>query len=150
VITVRLALPDEHAALEALQWRASLVHDTYRDALLAHPDAIDLPLEQITEGRVRVAESQGEVVGFAALTTASNGACDLDALFTEPDHWGLGVARALMGACEAMARAEKAKAITVVANPDAVGFYERVGFRKTGEAQTRFGPAVVLQLPVTT
>jgi hypothetical protein len=28
-----------------------------------------------------------------------------------------------------------------VANPQAGGFYERVGFVSAGEAQTRFGPA---------
>jgi hypothetical protein len=53
-ISVRLARIDERAALEALQWRASLVWEEYRDVLLAHPDAVELPAEQIAEGRTIV------------------------------------------------------------------------------------------------
>ena len=41
-----------------------------RDALLAHPDAIELPLEQITDGRTIVAESVGELLGFAVVLPA--------------------------------------------------------------------------------
>jgi hypothetical protein len=36
----------------------------------------------------------------------------------------------------------------VVANPQAVAFYEAVGFTSVGEAQTRFGPAPRMSLPI--
>jgi hypothetical protein len=36
--------------------------------------------------------------------------------------------------------------IEVVANPQAVAFYEAVGFVEDGEAQTRFGPAPRMSL----
>ena len=45
-----------------------------------------------------------------------------------------------------MARAHGAHAITVTANPDATGFYERVGFVESGRAETRFGPAITMRL----
>ena len=49
---VRAAVASEQKQLEALQWRASLNNAGDRDALLAHPDAIELPLEQIEGGGV--------------------------------------------------------------------------------------------------
>jgi hypothetical protein len=42
--------------LKDLQWRASLVGEEYREALLAHPDAIELPLEHLDAGHTYVAE----------------------------------------------------------------------------------------------
>ena len=47
----------EQKALEALQLRASLTNDGDREALLANPDAIKIPLEQIAAGRVFVSKS---------------------------------------------------------------------------------------------
>lgn len=43
-LAIRIAARDEKKLLEDLQWRASLVWEEYREALLAHPDAIELPL----------------------------------------------------------------------------------------------------------
>lgn len=56
MISIRLALPVERRDLEQLQWRASLNNPGDRVALLANPDAIALPLEQIESGQVFVAE----------------------------------------------------------------------------------------------
>jgi hypothetical protein len=67
VLTLRHARPDERDDLEALQRRASLAVREYRDLILADPDAIDLPLEQILGGNVGVAERDGRVVGFFAV-----------------------------------------------------------------------------------
>ena len=62
-ISIRPARTDEQTVLELLQRRASLSNPGDRDALLANPGAIALPLEQITDGRVFVAERDGTVVG---------------------------------------------------------------------------------------
>jgi len=45
-IIIRTAAVAEQRALEALQLRASLTNDGDREALLANPDAINVPLEQ--------------------------------------------------------------------------------------------------------
>ena len=50
MISIRLALPVERRDLKQLQWRASLNNPGDRVALLANPDAIALPLEQIESG----------------------------------------------------------------------------------------------------
>lgn len=113
----------------------------YRAQLTAHPDAIALPAEQITAGLVRVAEQDGVVVGFAVLLEPSAGACELDGLFVEPERMRTGVGRLLVEDATSVARERGATRIDVVANPQAVAFYDAVGFKPAGEAQTRFGPA---------
>jgi hypothetical protein len=73
-LVLRDARPSERAQLEALQRRASLALDEYRNQLLAHPDAIALPAEQIAAGQVIVAEARGRLVGFAAWVSHADGA----------------------------------------------------------------------------
>jgi GNAT superfamily N-acetyltransferase len=95
-LSFRPAIPAERTALEDLQWRASLMWEDYRDALLENPDAIDLPLDQITDGRAIVAEMLGEIVGFAVVLPRDDGHAELDALFVEPKVWRRGIGRRLM------------------------------------------------------
>ena len=135
-ITLRLAKPEEHQALEELQRRSSLEFPDYRDQLLANPDAIHLPPAQIANGQVIVAEFGGEVVGFAAVVGN-----ELDGLFVEPEMWGGGIGRALLDAAAHQARL-RGLSLTVLANPSARGFYESCGFSVDGEEPTRFGPAL--------
>jgi hypothetical protein len=45
-LLIRRASISEHKELEDLQRRASLTNAGDRDALLAHPDAIELPVAQ--------------------------------------------------------------------------------------------------------
>jgi hypothetical protein len=70
---IRPAQTDEQGMLESLQRRASLSNPGDRDVLLANPDAIALPIEQIAEGCVFVAEREGTVVGFAAVIQRLDG-----------------------------------------------------------------------------
>ena len=54
-LTFRFGRPEERVALEELQRRPSLIYEADRAMLLANPGAIDLPLAQLQEKRVRVA-----------------------------------------------------------------------------------------------
>jgi len=119
----------------------------YRAQLAAHPDAIELPVERIRAGLVRVAELCGVVAGFAVLLERSGDACELDGLFVEPDRMRGGIGRRLVEDATRIAHERGATRIDVVANPQAVAFYEAIGFRPVGEAQTRFGPAPRMSLP---
>jgi len=61
------------AKLEDLQRRASLNNPGDREALLAHPDAIALPVEQIVDASVFVAGREHVLVGFAAVVRRDDG-----------------------------------------------------------------------------
>jgi GNAT superfamily N-acetyltransferase len=145
-ILIRFAVAEERQALEALQWRASLTNDAYRDLLLAHPDAITLPLAQIESHQVVVAEIDERLVGFAVIAPRDDGDTELDGLFVEPDAWKSGIGTVLVARCRQLAASSGAAALMVVANPYALGFYQSCGFVSLGTAQTRFGPAVLMRL----
>lgn len=144
-LIVRAALSSERKALEDLQWRASLAWEDYREALLGHPDAIDLPLEQITEGRTLVAERSGQIVGFTVVLPRHDGNAELDALFVEPNVWRRGIGRRLLDEARKLVAEAGATALYVVANPRAKNFYRACGFVLTGETQTRFGPGLLMR-----
>ena len=137
---LRDARPQERRALEELQRRASLMWDDDRPYLLANPDVIELPLAHISEGRVRVAEEPSRVLGFAVLLPRDTDAA-LDGLFVEPEQWRRGIGRLLVEDAVTRARAAGLEALEVVANGNALGFYEKLGFAVCGAAQTQFGPA---------
>jgi GNAT superfamily N-acetyltransferase len=143
---IRDARPYEREALEALQRRSSVHEPMYREQLEAHPEAIELPAEQIGDGLVRVAERAGVVVGFAVLFERVGEACELDGLFVEPTAMRGGIGRRLIEDAARIARERGAARIDVVANPQAVAFYNAVGFETTGAAQTQFGPAPRMSL----
>jgi N-acetylglutamate synthase-like GNAT family acetyltransferase len=144
-IQIRLAVPSERRALEALQMRASLSNPGDREALLAHPDAIDLPLEQIAAGHVFVLEDAGSIQGFAAILPRGDGNVELDALFVEPDTRRRGYGRLLVDYCATMARERGAAAIHVVGNPHAEAFYAACGFELVGTTETRFGLGLLMR-----
>jgi predicted N-acetyltransferase YhbS len=59
---------------------------------------------------------------------------------------GGGVGRLLVDDVAIRAAAAGAAYVDVVANPNALGFYERVGFEATGDASTRFGRGIRMSL----
>jgi GNAT superfamily N-acetyltransferase len=138
-IIIRAAVMAELQALEAVQLRASLTNDGDREALLANPDAIRIPLEQVAAGRVFVAELNGETLGFSAIELRVDGQAELDALFVEPKIRRHGVGRLMVEYCAEVARKQGSAALHVIGNPHAEDFYLACGFEQTGTTQTRFG-----------
>jgi GNAT superfamily N-acetyltransferase len=147
-VTCRPALASERQALEDLQRRASLSNPGDREALLAHPDAIALPLEQILAGHVFVADREGTPVGFAAIVPRDDGNSELDALFVEPTRWKQGLGRLLIEHCATIAKTRGAAALHVIGNPHAEAFYRACGFEQVGTFETRFGPGLLFRRPL--
>ena len=147
-LLIRLAVPHERKELEALQLRASLGNAGDRDAVLAHPDAIEVPAEQIARGRVFVSEWEGAIVGFAAVEPRADGGSELDALFVDPQMQRRGIGRALIEHCAEFTRRQGSTALHVIGNPHAKSFYAGCGFEVIGTTATRFGKGLVMQKPV--
>lgn len=147
-VSIRLARHDEQATLESLQRRASLSNPGDREALLANPDAIALPTEQIAAACVFVAERDGVVCGFAAVVPRPDGGAELDALFVEPHLWKHGIGRRLVEHVAEVARLRAATFLHVIGNPHAEGFYVSCGFRVSGMVDTRFGVGLDMRRPL--
>jgi N-acetylglutamate synthase-like GNAT family acetyltransferase len=110
-----------------------------RAALVANPDAVALPDQQIDAGQVVVAERDGLIVGFASVLPRADGDSELDGLFVEPEQWRNGIGSALVAQCIAMARAQDSAILHVIGNPHAAAFYSACGFDQSGTHPTRFG-----------
>jgi GNAT superfamily N-acetyltransferase len=151
VARIRDGRPDDALALEALHRRSANVWAEYRDQLAAHPDAIVAPHEAIADGRVRVAvDASDRLLGFSVVLPLEDSRCELDDLFVEPTHMYQGVGRVLVDDLAARAAAGGATYLDVVANPNATGFYARLGFQITGNSTTRFGDAPSMTLKLNT
>ncbi len=133
-----MLLETKKKLLEDLQWRASLVWEEYREALLAHPDAIELPLEHLDAGHTYVTERSGQILGFRVVVPRPDGDADLDGLFVEPAIWKHGAGRRLVQQAERLAASRGSEWLYVIANPRARGFYQACAFEQLGEEQTRF------------
>ncbi len=96
-------------------------------------DALDLSRE------IWLAEVEGEPVGWFALLPAADGSCELDDLWVEPGSIGTGVGTALFERACGRARELRAAALRWEAEPNAFGFYERLGAETVGTATSSWG-----------
>jgi GNAT superfamily N-acetyltransferase len=145
---IRPAIPADRQTLEALQLRASMGNAGDREALARHPDALDLPVEQIMTGGVFVLEQDGAVVGFSAILSREDGDTELDALFVEPGIQRQGIGKRLVQHCAEIARSKGSTTLHVIGNRHAQQFYLACGFRIIGSFDTRFGPGLLMRLPL--
>lgn len=145
---IRIARPDELAALEALQRRASLANPGDREAILAHPEAIVIPASQVANAQVFVAEGDGTLLGFSAVLDRDDDDTELDGLFVEPSLWRGGVGRLLVDRAIDYGRDRASSWLHVVGNPHAEGFYAACGFVTYGTHETEFGRGLLMKVPI--
>jgi GNAT superfamily N-acetyltransferase len=144
--TIRPARVDDQPALLAIVWKTVLANERDRETLLAHPEAVQVPIEQLTPATACVADADGILAGFAIVLPRPDGDAELDGLFVDPAMQRLGIGRRLVERTKALARAMGAPTLHVVANDDALAFYRSVGFVETGVTETQFGSAPLMQL----
>jgi GNAT superfamily N-acetyltransferase len=147
VVQIRDAGAQDREALRGVFRRSSLSNEGDRASLLAHPEVLEFQLPG-PESRVRVAVLDGSVAGFATTRVLPGGRLELDDLFVDPGAKREGIGTALIEDVDAWAQAQGWVSIEVTANPDALAFYERVGFRLCGAVETRFGSAPRMRRPV--
>ncbi len=83
----------------------------------------------IALGRVLVAvDGKNRALGVASVIPDGDRA-DLDLFFVDPPFMGRGLGRVLFGAAVHSAHALGAKVMTILADPNAVAFYEKMGAR---------------------
>jgi GNAT superfamily N-acetyltransferase len=99
----------------------------------------------ILDNHVYVAEEDGKIQGFYALIVTGNKA-ELDHMWVTPNCIGTGIGKALF--LDAMERAAELKvnAVEISADPNAAGFYRRMGATDVGETDASFD-GVTRKLP---
>ena len=84
-------------------------------------------------------ERSGRSVGYytlAPLAESGPGEIELVHLFVEPDLLGEGCGRALFDHARATARVEGYRTLVIISDPNAAGFYERMGAGRAGVFRT--------------
>jgi GNAT superfamily N-acetyltransferase len=129
-LSICSADPAEDAALHALSVR-SKAHWGYDAAFMAQAAPhLTLRPEWYAEGRVYVARLGDGPAGVGVvLPPDADGTADLVHLFVDPHCMGRGVGRALVAQALSRAREDGARQMTVLSDPFARGFYERLGAR---------------------
>ncbi len=89
--------------------------------------------DYIETNEVFVALSGDEVIGFYALINEGNKA-ELDHLWVAPGHIGGGVGRELFVHAMRTAASEDITAVEILADPNAEGFYQKMGAFRVGES----------------
>ena len=150
-IKIRPARADEGVALTALSMR-SKQSNGYDDAFMAAcREELTISADQIRTNEYWVAEA-GEICGCASLTVdAAAGTGEVHSFFVEPSLKGSGIGRKLGQKLHERAQAQGLKALVLEADPNAVPFYESMGFVKIGESPSgsiegRFIPHMKLDL----
>jgi GNAT superfamily N-acetyltransferase len=133
VITVRAAAPADDDRLRIVA-ETSKGHWGYApERLRTWAATLDLSRE------IWVAEADGEIVAWAALLPPADGVCELDDLWVEPGSIGRGIGTALFDHAVARSRSLGGRALRWEADPNAVGFYERMGAVTVGTATGSWG-----------
>ncbi|WP_136657856.1 GNAT family N-acetyltransferase [Nitratireductor sp. XY-223] len=144
-ITVRPARREEAESLSALCHR-SKAHWGYDKRFMEFSrDALTVDPERIAGGWVLVAELDGVPAGVAAIGPDGDG-FEIDQFFTDPDMMGKGVGARLFVALLDLARARGIERLSILSDPNAAGFYERMGARHVGSAPSDAVPGRTLPL----
>lgn len=125
----------------------SKAHWGYDAAFMAmSATSLDVAEADIVAGHVLVAaDPAGRPVGMAAVL-GDGETLDLDALFVDPPAIGSGAGKALFDAAAQMARGRGGQRMTILADPNAAPFYERMGARFLRNAPSDAIPGRLLPL----
>jgi len=130
-VHIRPARADEAEALTDLSLRSKAFWG-YDAAFLARCRAVMTVKARGIEAQPHyVADFAGRIAGFYGFEPEAAG-IGLDYLFVEPDLVGRGIGRALWRHAVATARALGHPALIVVGDPNAEGFYLKMGCRRIG------------------
>jgi len=129
---IRPASADEANALTKIALDAKR-HWGYPEHWIKHWESdLTITSDFIRDNHVYVAEEDGEIQGFYALCLTGNQA-ELDHMWVTPARIGTGVGKELF--LDAMERAAKLNvgAVEISSDPNAAGFYKRMGATQIGE-----------------
>jgi N-acetylglutamate synthase-like GNAT family acetyltransferase len=131
-LKIRKAQPEEAATLTRIALDAKRYWG-YPEHWIKHweSDLTILP-EFISHNQVYVAEQAGEIQGFYALCINHTKA-ELEHMWVAPAHIGTGVGKELFLHAMENATSMSVREVQISSDPNAAGFYERMGARKVGE-----------------
>jgi len=145
-MTIRNASPADVQALTTIALEAKRYWG-YPEHWIKHWESeLTISLEYIRDNHVYVHEDDGEIGGFYALCVDGNKA-ELDHMWVTPAAIGSGIGKELF--LDAMERAAKlnVNAVEISSDPNAAGFYKRMGATQIGEVDAPVDGQPARKLP---
>ena len=130
-LALRAARPEEAASLTALAFASKRLWGYDEDFMARTGSELVLTEEMIARHPTTVCERDGRVAGFSMLVVSDEEA-EVELLFVAPDAVRSGVGRALWRRLVEDAVVRGARTMAVTADPNAEGFYRRMGAVRTG------------------
>ena len=146
-LLIRSATPDDAAQLTSLARRAKAHWGYPGPWLAAWAPQLTIAPEYVTQHAVLVAEVDGRLGGMCALEDDGS-AWSLAQVWVEPAYLGRGIGRALVERALALVQAVRPGRVVAVADPNAAGFYRRLGAREVSAAPAPMPGAPDRVLPV--
>jgi GNAT superfamily N-acetyltransferase len=129
---IRPASADEASVLTEIAHDAKR-HWGYPEHWIKHWESdLTISPDFIRDNYVYVAEEDGEIQGFYALSVAGSKA-ELEHMWVKPDRIGTGLGKDLFLDAMERAAALNVNAIEMSADPNAAGFYKHMGATQIGE-----------------
>jgi len=132
MISIRRVWPEEAHGLSQIA-RAAKAYWGYPERWLEiwKPQLTFSP-EYFVENEGWVAVADGIPIGFYTLQE-KDGTASLENLWVSPEHIGKGIGKSLFLHCVKLSRQRGYKILQLEADPNAVGFYEKMGMHRIGE-----------------
>ncbi|WP_459857291.1 GNAT family N-acetyltransferase [Dongia sp. agr-C8] len=145
--TIRPARAGEATILTALCVR-SKAHWGYDSVFMAAAARLlQIREREIEAGSVLAAFAAAQPCGVATIVPLRRRHwCELSHLFVAPESIGCGIGRALFDAALALAAERGARHISILSDPNAAAFYQKLGARRCGEAPSGVVPNRMLPL----
>ena len=142
---IRPAATDEASVLTSMALEAKRYWG-YPEHWIKHWESdLTISSDFIHDNHVYVAEENGQIQGFYALIVRGNQA-ELDHMWVKPALVGTGIGKELFLDAMERAAALKVIAVEISSDPNAAGFYRRMGASEIGETNASFD-GVTRKLP---
>lgn len=140
MVTIRPALIAETETLTALCHRSKAHWGYDRDFMERSREALTVKEERVRAGNVLVAELDGTIAGVAAIAPDDDG-FEIELFFVDPPAMGHGVGAKLFKALVEHAKEQGIPSLSILSDPQAAPFYEKMGAIQVGTARRTPFPA---------
>ena len=131
-MTIRSASPEDGPTLTTIALDAKRYWG-YPENWIKHWESdLTISPDFIRDNHVYVAEEDGEIRGFYALSVVDDKA-ELEHMWVTPDRIGTGVGKDLFLDAMERAAALNVGSVEILADPNAAGFYKHMGATQIGE-----------------
>jgi GNAT superfamily N-acetyltransferase len=146
LIGIRHAQPSETEQLTAIA-HAAKRHWGYPDEWIEQwKPALTITPQFIADNEVFVAIINEAIAGCCALVV-TGALAEIEHMWIKPEHMGSGVGRALFEHARDRARELQLNVLELSADPNAEGFYERMGAKRIGDIPAGMNGATARVLP---